>query len=353
MKVILLAQLPPPSGGIASWTKRMQTAKLKNEWESVIVDERVIGGRSIFGANTKKNLLVEAKRCCGIWKNLWKELNDRNAVVVHSSIPAGFTGMLREIVCALITKLRRRKFIIHFRCTVPNMVKDGKNLLVFNILVSLSDAVIALNSPTEEFVHKHAPGKLVRLIPNFVSVEETNQKEKTRNNACTVLYVGGVIQEKGCLDIIHCAERTPDITYRLVGAVGNDMKDVKRPSNVFFCGETDKKGVQNELDQADIFMFVSQFHGEGFSNALAEAMAKKLPCVVSKWAANADMIENKGGFVVDVHDISAMVDAVNTLSSDKKLRDAMGNWNYNKVIEKYSESCVTSQYVDLYEQVVG
>lgn len=352
MKVVLLAQLPPPSGGIASWTKRMQVAELKNGWKVAIVDEKVIGGRDIFGENTKKRITVEAKRCWGIWKNLWKELNDKNAVVVHSSIPAGFTGMLRETICALITKIRGRKFIIHFRCTVPNMVKDRKTLFMFNTLVSLSDAVIALNTPSVAFVEKYKPSKIVKLIPNFVSVDERKKNRTYEAEQVTVLYVGGVIREKGCVDLLECARRTPRINYRLVGAIDQEMKGQQIPENVTLCGETNKEGVQKEFNKADIFLFASFFHGEGFSNALAEAMANGLPCVVSDWAANADMIENKGGFVVPVHDTPKMVEAIEKLSFDSSMRREMGEWNRMKVERYYTQECVTSQYVDLYEELL-
>lgn len=353
MKVVLLAQLPPPSGGIASWTKRMQVAELKNDWKVAIVDEKVIGGRDIFGENTKKKLSVEAKRCWGIWKNLWKELNDKNAKIVHSSIPAGFTGMLRETICAIITKIRGRKFIIHFRCTVPNMVKDHKTLFIFKTLVSLSNAVILLNTPSMEFVAKHMPRKTVKLIPNFVSVDEKKNDRIYETDKITVLYVGGVIREKGCADIFECAKRTPQINYRLVGAVDKEMKEQLVPKNVTLCSETDKDGVQREINKADIFLFASFFHGEGFSNALAEAMANGLPCVVSDWAANADMIEDKGGFVVPVHDIDKMVEAIEKLSSNSSMRREMGKWNQMKVERYYSQDCVTSQYVDLYEKLIS
>ena len=49
MKVVLLAPTPPPAGGIAGWTVRMMSAKLKNNWQVVVVDEKVTGDRQVFG----------------------------------------------------------------------------------------------------------------------------------------------------------------------------------------------------------------------------------------------------------------------------------------------------------------
>src|SRR5690606_8862552 len=95
MKVILLAPTPPPIGGIAGWTVRMQNANLKNGWEVEVVDEKLIKGREVFGKRTKRNLLVEIKRSCNIWKNLLRALKDKKSKVVHASIPASTTGMAR------------------------------------------------------------------------------------------------------------------------------------------------------------------------------------------------------------------------------------------------------------------
>lgn len=352
MKAILLGQLPPPAGGIASWTKRMKTAELKNGWKTAVVDERVIGGREIFGENTKKKLTVEAKRCFGIWKNLWKELRDKDAHIVHASIPAGFTGMMREAVCALLTKARGRKFIIHFRCTLPYMVRDRKTHLMFRVLVSLSDAVIVLNSPSLAFVKERMPGKRAALIPNFVSADEKIKDREYGAKNVTVLYVGGVTREKGCMDILECAAKTPQVAYRLAGAADKEMKDVRLPGNVVLCGELDKDGVQKELRNADVFLFASYFHGEGFSNALAEAMTGGLPCIVSDWAANADMIEGQGGYVAPVHGTEQMAAAVEKLSSNPDLRRKMGQWNQEKVERCYTQKRVTSRYVDLYEEIL-
>ena len=355
MKAVLLAPLPPPSGGIASWAKRMQTAKLKNDWNVVIVDEKVIGGRDIFGANMRKNIPTEMKRCLKIWGDLWKTLNDHEVKVVHSNIPSGFTGMLREIICAFISKLRGRKFIIHYRCTIPNMVKGKKSKIVFKVLTDLSDACIVLNTPSEKFVRNYS-NTPAYLIPNFVSPTEMNpinSDSKKINDKIKAVYVGGVIEEKGCLDIIEAAKKLRSIEFRLVGSVAPEIKNAEIPENVILCGEVDKQGVQKELAQADIFLFMTKYYGEGFSNALAEAMFAGLPCIVSDWAANADMIENSGGVVVDVHDIKGLCNAIQALAESEELRHKMGRWNIEKVKKYYVEEQVTSQYVDLYEKVVN
>ena len=96
-------------------------------------------------------------------------------------------------------------------------------------------------------------------------------------------------------------------------------------------------------------MFLTFFDGEGFSNALTEAMAAGLPCVVTDWAVNADMIdEGEGGYVVPVRDARAASEAVRKLASPE-LREQFSQHNIRKVKSQYVEKAVVDQYVDAYE----
>jgi len=125
-----------------------------------------------------------------------------------------------------------------------------------------------------------------------------------------------------------------------------------KPPNIVLLGEKNKLEVKKELSEADIFMFVSYFSGEGFSNALAEAMASGLPCIVTDWAANKDMIEDFGGIVVPIKDTNAMVDAINKLEQNKQLRQKQSKWNIDKVISSYIDDIVTDMYVMEYEKLL-
>lgn len=348
MKVVLLAPTPPPHGGIAGWTKRMMQATLKNDWEVAVVDEKVSGNRDAYNGR-KKNYIDEAKRCFRIWGDLKNTLKDPNAVIVQACIPAGATSMMREIVSAIITKKRKRKFIVHFRCTLPNMVKSKLALRIFKILIDLSDCVFVLNSASSEFLQKVNPGKKYELIPNFIETSAIKEKIVFNSDLKNLTYVGGVIEEKGCDLIATVAKHFPDKSFRLVGNV--DMDTSNFPKNVILLGEKNKEFVQEELDSTDAFLFFSRYTGEGFSNALAEAMSYSLPCIVSDWAANADMIEDKGGVVLKNYKVKDAVQAIKMIES-VDCRKQMGKWNYNKIINAYSDSIVTSMYVDAYEELM-
>lgn len=348
-KVILLAPTPPPIGGIAQWTVRMMNAKLEHGWQVEVVDEKILGVREVFGDKTKHDFKAEVIRCLTIWKNLRSALNDKEAKVVHSCIAANTMPVLREYICAVITKHHKRKFIIHFRCTVPNRVNGRLNKIVLKLLCGKSDCVMVLNKQSEAYIKK-ITNTPICLIPNFVSAEELNTGHIINKEIKRVVYVGGVIEAKGCLDIVEVAKEYPQIEFRLVGKSESKVRDAAfKVPNMVLVGALGQKEVQKELKLADVFIFLSYFSGEGFSNALAEAMANGLPCLVTDWAANKDMIENKGGEVVPIKDVEAVIKALKKMMSET-VREKQSKFNLYKVKTKYNDKIVLNQYVECYER---
>lgn len=346
-KVCILAPVPPPAGGIGAWTIRMMNASLKNGWKVVVVDEQVFGGRTNFGSTSKAHLSTEIRRCFRIWKNLWKQLKDPEVRVVQSCVPVGMGSLARESVCRFLTHITGKKFIIHFRCTVPNMIHNNLHQRMLKGFVSKCDCVMLLNDQSHRYLRNLCPNQDYRVIPNFVDQDEIVCRSKVKDTIETALYVGGVIEEKGCSLIIESAKLLPHVQFRLVGKVGMETNGISE--NVVLCGELPKNRVREELENADVFLFLTHFWGEGFSNALAEAMAASLPCIVTDWAANADMIENKGGVIVNPTP-EAVKNAFEMMANPQR-RLEMGTWNSLKVRQSYSEKIVTEQYVDVYDSI--
>lgn len=346
--VTLLGLVPPPNGGIASWTMRMLNSSLLSERvELGLVNEVMPKGRATFGRGSKRTLRKEVKRCLRIWSDLKSDLVSRESKVVHSNIPAFPLSMLREIVCALIAKRYHAKFLIHFRCTVPVAAKGVAAKALLRIILLLADGVIVLNRASEDYIAAISSVP-VFLVPNFVSDGELNSSNgRSAGQIKTALYAGGIIPEKGVDDIVSLARLCPDISFVLAGQGEIDGADLK---NVHMLGSLTKEELASQYEHADVFIFLSRFKGEGFSNSLAEAMSAGLPCIVTDWAANADMVGNNGGIIVESHDLRAMVNAISALN-DVATREAMGARNRAKASRDYSESAVISKYIDIYDRL--
>lgn len=165
---------------------------------------------------------------------------------------------------------------------------------------------MVLNNKSYDFSKKYHK-ILIKVIPNFVSEEESIWIEnRSFDSVKHIAYIGGVTIEKECQLILDVAPYFPNITFDLIEAVSPEIKVMNIPANVVLYGNHNKEYVTDYLKNADVFLFLSHYWDEGFSNALTEAMAAGLPCIVTDWAANADQIEDKGGIVLDKSEVSSL-----------------------------------------------
>ena len=353
-KVLLISHFPPPAGGIATWTKRILSIGLPDGWGIDHVNSNTINGRDPF-KNTKRNIKDEYIRSKNIWKQEKEFLQkDKDIKVVHTNIPCTVFGMLRETVTGKIAKKYNKKFILHCRCTVSNVVNSKLKIFFWKRLTKYCEGIIVLNSKSYEFAKKYSKKSNVKLIPNFVMESELtfDYNKKINDKIKNVTYVGGVTPEKGCDVIVKAAEKLSNIEFNLIGIVSKEIKEMNIPKNVILHGNHDNEYVKNALMKADVFTFLSRYWGEGFSNALVEAQAAGLPCIVTDWAANADQIENSGGIVVPKNDVDAYVDAIRKLDGDFKFRENASKWNVQKVKSRYIDSVVLSSYTKFYNELI-
>ena len=328
----------------------MMAEHLINDWKVVVVDEQVICGRTNFGKTSRKHFAIEVIRCFKIWFNLIRALKDSDVKVVQSCVPAGSGSLAREIVCQRIALLFKRKYVIHFRCTVPYSVKSRMNRFLLKSIARKSDEVFVLNQKSLDFMKEIYPSGKYVIIPNFVSQEEISERKQINEQIKRVIYVGGVIPEKGCDYIVETAKQMPFIDFIMIGKIGIETEDL--PSNIHLIGELKQNEIKKKLNDSDVFIFLSRFLGEGFSNSLVEAMAASMPCIVSDWAANGDMIEKKGGIVLKDYEVKDIVNAINEMQNPE-LRKEMGEWNCQKVLGAYTAKQVTKMYVEEYEKLIG
>ncbi len=349
MKAILMAPLPPPVGGIASWADSLLSRTLPDGWSLLSVDEKILGPREVYGEGTRLRFWDEVRRTFGIWHNLWKTLADQEAVVVHANTSATVPGMVRERVSAMLTHLRGRRFLIEYHCTLPNEITSRSKRFMMKRLSHAADGVIVLNQASAEYARAMTK-KPIYLIPNFIESEYLSRGRAIAPRVRRALYTGGVAEMKGCLDIIEAAKDFPDVEFVLMGRVAPEVEAAEKPANVTLTGVVERRSVLEALQGADLFLFCSRMSSEGFSVSLTEAMAAGLPSIVTNWAANADMIEDKGGIVIPTRDVEALKAALSRLIGDADLRRSMSAFCINKVRDNYTDTIITHKYVAAYSE---
>lgn len=152
------------------------------------------------------------------------------------------------------------------------------------------------------------------------------------------------------------ADRHPEIVFVLAGKgmewsnsslaalIGGDLH-----GRVLLLG--DRRDVPAINAALDIACNVSL--GEGFPNAVGEAMACALPCVVTPVGASAHLIGDCGILAESPHSDDLVVAMTTMLGQSGATRAAMGAAARQRIVDCFSIEVVAQRYLSLYARVVG
>lgn len=346
MKILLISPLPPPKGGIATWTIAYKNSSILKEHSIEIVNTAIMEKRR---KKLKRLYLIEEiKRLINILKSLEQKIQNKKFDVAHINSSCSALGLYRDYICIKILKKRKIKIFIHFHCDVSYMVKhrSQKNLLK-KILANI-DGAITLNKVSYQYIKAIDENIKVTIIPNFINEDLViKQNKKINNKIEKIIYVGRVCKEKGSNIIFDIAKEFPNIQFKMIGKVTQEFDNIEKPINIILEGEKASNYVIKELKKSDLFIFPT--NTEGFPCALLEAMAVGLPIITTKVGAIQDMLEQNGGIYCRLNKREDFIEAINRLNYNKEQREKMSMWNINKVKQMYLQENVIKKIIELYE----
>ena len=345
MRVLLVSPLPPPSGGLATWTKDLVAAAPRAGLDTEVVNTALIGARTKLSSK-KMRMIDELLRTHSIFQNLKRILKNGTYDAVHINTVCSVKGMIRDLLCVMMCK--KHPVVLQCHCNVEDWIgtnRMGKWLLTQ--LVKRASRVLVLNTRSQKTIFS-ITGKDSLVMPNFIDFSPEKPKAAIRDDIRNVIYVGRVRIEKGIAELLQMAALYPNICFTVIGSVDEEAQELERPANVAFLGEQEHGYIAEALAKADVFLFPS--HSEGFSIALLEAMAAGLPVVATDVGANRDMLEQKGGILVSVQAPKEIAAAIAQMES-KEVRTAMARFNRDKVATRYSTEAVLKKLVEVYAAV--
>lgn len=348
MKILLVSAIPPPEGGVATWTQKYLDYCKRNSYEIVLVNIALQGRRG-KQINTKRHIIDEIKRTLSIIKDMNNSLKDTNIQLVHINSSCSKFGIMRDYCCALLAKKRKVPIVLHCHCNVGDQITWEFGKKIFQKVVNISSRVIVLNSSSYNYLKKICKMES-DIVPNFIEKKAICENRVMNDHISEVVFVGHVQKTKGCIEIIEVAKRLRHIHFSLVGPVSDEIKNRDIPPNLSLVGPVASNQVEQYLSSADLYLFPS--YTEGFSLSLAEAMANGLPCIATDVGANRDMLEENGGIIVKVGDVESIIDAIEKIQSIEK-RQCISEWNKKKVKSQYVIDSVMDRIYSIYEEVIS
>jgi glycosyltransferase involved in cell wall biosynthesis len=173
---------------------------------------------------------------------------------------------------------------------------------------------------------------------------------------CLAVFVGRLHPVKDVDTVLEATARVPELALVVVGD-GPERARLEAmaerlciAARVTFTGQS--AAVPDFLRASDLFLLSSR--GEGMSNALLEAMACGLPCLVSGSVGGARELLREGrGMLVADGDAMAWAAAVARVADDAALRSAMGRAATSFVAESLSLEAAAERLVRAYRSIAG
>jgi starch synthase len=311
-----------------------------------------------------------------IWTELStpKPLKDYDIVHIHNAVP--LWGLLSVTLRCRIANV---PYIIttHGISKLPEL-PDNANLsrlqsLVFKQLYlrpylnTLANAahLFALSEVDKQRLSEYVPGQSVSVVPNGVSINETNERThaavveelQLNRGKPILLFVGKIMGSKGVTDLLDAYEQLDtDCTLVVVGPPKDDDL-VERlngyaQAEVRYLGYTEQDRLDALFKLADLFVFPTR--ADVFPLVTLEAMAAGTPVVTTNVGGLPEQISEESGILVEPEDSEAITRAVEEFLQDEERLQNASDAALRRVRENFSWETVAKEtattYIDILKQ---
>lgn len=361
VRVLLVSPVPPPEGGIATWTFVALASPLATDFEIRVLDTAPPDKRGVSAERHFRP--IRAVASLGVlFRAVFLFLRFRPQIV-HVNTPYGWAFVRDGGICWL-ARIFGARSLLHFHGSVfPDFAEAQRPLLRRAIRATLETCslLIALESRTEAYLRGLVPGARVIQLPNpvelgaFADVPRINSDPKER---LELLYVGWIVESKGILELLDAVVAEPAIRLSLVGPEDPRFRRQLQPAldrlgdRVQLLGPCSHERVVERFGRSDIVVLPS--HVEAFPFVVLEAMAAGRPVVVTNVGAIPEMVRDGiDGFVVPPRDAEALAERLGQLVADPGLRARMGSSGRARVEERYSVPVVFGRLAEFYRELAG
>jgi glycosyltransferase involved in cell wall biosynthesis len=359
-RILVIGALPPPYFGGSVVTQTLLDSALHERYELLHLDTTDRRGVENIGRLDAGNVwlaAVHGSRCAGI-------LRRERVDMIYMPVAQNPLGFMRDALFLTQAALRGIPLVLHFHSanfaefarTAPGPLRA-----LIRRLVGRAERAIVLGSSFRHMLDGIVPPDRVAVVPNGVrDVPQGGRRERPRDGALRVLFLGNLIPGKGYVELIRAAGMLAaeglDIEVVLAGAVMDPAvhRQAIHDSTVRITatGAVDAAAKQELLRTADVLALPSYYENEAHPLVILEAMAAGLPVVSTRYVAIPEMIaDGETGILVQPRDVAGLADALRRLALDPALRDRMGRAGRARYLAEFTVPQWVSRMTDVFDSV--
>lgn len=349
--VIMTGPLPPAVGGMASVLGALRDSSLSRRLDLHLFET----GKTTPERRPLRQGIVTRFNLLQRW---WQEMGRTPRPIAHIHTCSGFTFFLDGLLL-LIAKTRNAPSILHVHGARFDDFLDSLSFPMLTLarwLARRPDCVVVLSEDWRKRLVDRLPGARLKVVANGVP-SFAGTRESATNPAVRYLFLGNLCRRKGVHTLLQAAA-TSQTPWLLDLAGGEEEpgfmawthKEIERlglSERVSVLGPVVGEAKNRLLQQADGFVLPSL--AEGLPMALLEAMAARLPVVVTAVGAMPEVVRDGiEGFLVPSENITALRDALDHLANNAELRERMGKAASVSCEQGYGVERMVDALIDIY-----
>ena len=254
------------------------------------------------------------------------------------------------------------------------ILRSFKHRVGYKVFRGLYDSVLAVSPQVREFCIRQDGLNPAKVRTLFSGLElEGIAKATSRTimrlqmnipeNVPVIATVGNIRRVKGIDVLVEAAalvcRKYPKAIFLVVGRKSDEeycqeletrIYSLGLSANFLFLGSCED--VFSILRMSDIFCLPSR--SEGFSNALIEAMACRLPCVATDVGGNREVVDHgQTGFIVASEDHGDMAGRLMYLLDDPSLSTEMGLRGEEVIQNGFTAQAMMKNLVSVYQGLLA
>jgi glycosyltransferase involved in cell wall biosynthesis len=370
VKILLLSPLPPPSGGIASWTfNLLEYSKKHLNGIEIYNQDTGLKYREILNDNVLYRIYYGLFEGFKIFRELKRNIKSNKPDIIHlTSTPS--LALIKDYFILGIAKRNRIPLVLHWHFgSMPSIfqVNNWERKLISYIIRECSQNIL-IDSESYRTLAREGFANIA-YIPNPVSLKLEDKiraytEIPVKPGKISLTFVGHVIREKGIYELVEACCLIPEIEeLKIIGSFYPSVKEEleilsgKKSSNEWlkFYGNLGNDEVLEIIHNSNILILPS--YTEGFPMVILEAMAMGCAVIATDVGAIPEMLaivsDKPCGICVPPRNVGKLKEALINMISDLAGTHQMGRHGRDRVLLNYTFTQVMELFKFSWKKVLS